>query len=151
MIDIFKAELAMPDTVYILGSGIRGQEHHHRIPAGAYVIAVNKAIYAPVEASLWMQFAKAWRYVRDGWFRKALASDIPKAFGSTLVERCKGEGLSLKKVDYYFDFLPQFHEQPDAYKFTEGILRTGGTISGAALQLCYWNNVSRVISAALIC
>jgi hypothetical protein len=145
MIDIFQAQLDMPDTVYILGSGIRGVEHYPRIPEGAYVIAVNKAVYAPVRASLWMQFAKAWRYVRDNWFRKALVSDIPKAFGLSLIARCKGEGLPLNKVDYSFDFLPQFHEPPDAYKFTEGLLRTGGTISGAALQLAYWNNAQRII------
>jgi hypothetical protein len=143
--DIFTANLAMPDTVYILGSGIRGAKHHERIPLGAYVIAVNKAIAAPVEAELWMQFAKAWRYVRDKWFTRALASDVPKCFGISLLERCKLEGMSLANVDYCFDFMPQFHDEPNAYKFTEGILRTGGTISGAALQLCYWRNVKRVI------
>jgi len=155
VIDVFDSDLNLPKAVYILGSGIRGKEHHKRIPDDAYVIALNKSIMAR-PCNLWMLFARGYRNY-EWWKRKAADSGILKLWGIHLITRLRAQwsrehrfknrqklNETPWKVNYSFEYFPTFDDEP-YQQFIDGVLRTGATIGGAALQLCYWWDVEHVI------
>ena len=177
--DVFKSDLTLPDEVYILGSGVRGAAHFSRVPADAYVIALNKALQLG-NANLWMMWAHAYfneRWCIDGW-----NSPVTKLFGDGMLKRMNRLRRQVKlgqrrrekwidevgdytgKTDYTYSYMPLWcasnmneldvrrywwQKQPDfptpARKMVRGLLRAGGSIAGAALQLCYWWDVKRVV------
>ena len=135
MRDVFSDALELPKRVYILGSGINGLEHHSRIPKDAYVISLNRAVCA-MPSSLWLM--RSLEYAATGWFKDAMNLSVTKAFGYELAQR-------VKRADYFYRYMPKLYDQPKKNELVNGILRTGGTVAGCALQLCHWKGVRRAI------
>jgi len=136
--DIHNAGLKMPDTVYILGSGINGRQHYADIPASAYVVAVNKAVTIKGEfkVSAWVVLDPA--VIKSDWYSSAskafggirifssdpaeLLDDPAKHFKFALASPCRGKW------------------EPDPVG-----LRVGGTVGSAALEIAALCGAKHVI------
>jgi hypothetical protein len=139
--DFFRSELkcAMPDTIYIVGTGPNGVPHFSRVPKGAFVIALNKAILIrELRPSLWMAFAP--ELPSKNWWYEALQTDTLRLFGRKLP--------LLYHCDYTFYADPSLHVTRSIYpahQLFEGVLRGGATIAGCAIQAAYFARCRRVI------
>jgi len=136
--DAFDDSLQLPEEVYIIGSGPRWDGEG--IPDNAFCIALNKAIIRPeINPSLWGSFAFGYR--DQGWWIQAMKQcRAPRVFGDIL------HYVFAQDCEYTFTYFPAY---PECQYFEPGILRTGATIAGAMLQLCYHKGVKRVIFAGV--
>lgn len=136
--DAFDARLQLPERVYIVGSGPRWDGNG--IPADAFCIALNKAIERPeFTASIWGCFAMAYRQ-QQWWIERVRKIKCPRVFGDIL-HYVHGE-----PCEYSFHYLPSWPVEP---YMQSGVLRTGATIAGAMLQLCYHKGVKEVVLAGV--
>jgi hypothetical protein len=152
--DILRSKFALPEEVTILGSGSYGKPFWPSL--SGYIISVNKAVLFH-GSDLWMSWATGYWRFRDTdeykWWYDAEKVKVTRAFGSWpgggLVEETAeglkpGGGLAEKCVcSYKFRYAAQWEDEPRGFK--EGYLCRGGTISMAALQLCHFKGVKRVI------
>ncbi len=143
--DLFRAapdELLPPagGDCYILGSGPKGAVGWHRIPAGAYLMALNKAIMIafqqkwPWKPAMWLCATP--EYLRHPekypWWAEAnrLCREhaIPRVFSWQ---------LAAQGADYEYTFYtcPSFGDQQAPAELVPGVLRSGGTIAGITVQL----------------
>lgn len=150
-VDVFHSGIELPKTVYIVGTGPNGIPHYNEIPSDAYVVVLNKAITIPKTTdvhwhpSMWMQFANGYFHYECPWFMEALDHDpTPRLFG-TYPRNHLGIGDTCP-CNYVFEYFPSYNAA-DNIKYgwpdvppglVHGVLRTGGTIAGAALQYAAW-------------
>lgn len=137
--DIFDSQFTLPETVYVLAPGRAGVDYYGEIRG--YTIAVNKGVCIEcARIDLWLSWALAYRRWGYQWFRDSMSFGVPKAFGIT----DSGDGLGdLEECDYTFRYNPGYEDTPVGMK--DGILCQGGSISAAAIQLCYWKGVKHCI------
>lgn len=140
--DFFASDLlgAMPDTVYVLGSGPNGRNHYHEIPPDAYVIALNQAVLieSVPEPSLWM--VVDWRCLSRAWWSDAMKKGVPRVFGRELA--------CLFGCDYSFKAYPSlevWHPRHQRYCPIDSALRVGATVAGCAIQAAYHAGCRRVV------
>jgi len=143
--DLFRAapdELLPPagGDCYILGSGPKGAVGWHRIPAGAYLLALNKAIMIafqqrwPWKPAMWLCATP--EYLRHPekypWWAEAnrLCREhaIPRVFSWQLA----AQGI---ECEYTFYTCPSFGDKHAPDDLVPGVMRSGGTIAGVAGQL----------------
>jgi hypothetical protein len=137
--DIFDGDFNLPDTVYVLAPGPQGVPYYKDIDG--YVIAVNKAICIDaVGRDLWLSWALAYRRWGYQWFRDAMSLGVVRCFGRT----ANADGLGdVEDCDYTFAFHPGYADDPIGLK--PNVLCHGGSISIAAVQLCFWKGVKHCI------
>lgn len=138
--DIFNRKGKYPPEVWIIGSGPKGLPYIEQIPSTGYQILLNGAIGIPrIDPNDWMCFDPA--CIKFDYWRKGLALrkhiNTTRIFGWQLIGRADAE--------FYFRTEPPLMSftRPDVTPM-KGVLRGGGTIFSAALQLCYWQGVKRV-------
>lgn len=147
-LDIFNNLPSLGETVVIVGPGIKGAEHYNRIEADT-VITLNKAVLIPdlKQIDYWMVWAGTYPKNKhadktkwSGWWpdavNKAVEDGIIRLFGHKVSKK--------EPCEYSFAHNPGFNEDP-AGRFIMGVLRSGCTIAGGALQFCFWCGVKRVI------
>lgn len=137
--DIFASDFSLPETVYVLAPGAYGVDYYSQIDG--YTIAVNKAICIDaVCRDLWLSWALAYRRWGYQWFRDAMSLGVVRCFGRT----AKGDGLGdVEDCDFTFAFHPGYADAPIGLK--RGVLCHGGSVSTAAIQLCYWKGVKHCV------
>ena len=137
--DIFDASFKLPETVYVLAPGRAGVDYYGEIRG--YTIAVNKGVcIESVRIDLWLSWALAYRRWGYQWFRDSMSLGVPKAFGITDSQDGLGD---LEDCDYTFLYQPGYDDAPRGLK--PGVLCWGGSISMAAVQLCFWKGVKRCV------
>lgn len=136
-VDIFKANLDIPDDVYIVAPGPNGLDHIARIPADAFVIVVNKAIELPLFPKLWMCSEPL--AGETAWFKGNIDDNKHIAcFWSQYL------GEAHPDIAYCWE-----HEEPlltvtDPYPILNVLCRRA-TVAGQAVQLAYWLKAKRII------
>ncbi len=142
--EIFESDFALPPSVCILAPGLKGKPHYTDIPDDCCVIALNKAVLIPdVRIDVWLM-----NLDDQDWFETANA-----AFDDVRVFWREEESLAcdltvekrLLAIDntdcYYFRVLrPGLHHLRTGVSIEQLIgphILSGGTVTGAALQLAY--------------
>jgi len=142
--DILQLDWKFPsDEVYILAPGPNGKAHYDRIPADAWVIGVNKAIMLREQAPISIWLCADGTLPKQEWFDDAVKTVINENFQLSLSSSptaCFDKGVLLATypdVPYYFTHGHALRRSP---KFApeQGVLCSGGSISGQAIQLAYW-------------
>jgi len=144
-----KFNLNLPKAVYILAPGWNGRDSYKRIPADAFVIAVNKAVTIPgVHKHIWM--AEDMGLVQaHPWFVKLANKLISE--NNPLLEPSPtpvfGEGKPTEmfpNVLYSYPSGPSMSMRPK-YQINPNYLRGGCSIASKALQLAVIKGVKRVV------
>jgi len=134
LVDLYKSSFRLPPRVCILAPGLRGQEHYHRIPGDAFVIAVNRAVLIPeVRADLWMI-----NHSEPDWYASGdKAYRGPRLYNHEAAMNAQPP-LAQDPSPYLYYTPPQQKLSASGLHLLEdGIIRHGGTIVASALQLCY--------------
>ena len=135
--------LAFKDAdVYIVGTGPNGKEYHWRVPNGALVIALNKAL-------------RIWRIPKQYWLCSAPGLLNEDWFEAEALWVCnknpayKAVFLQGPLTDTYPDvplYMPEglsFHQGP--MTVVDGLIRRGAGSCGCALQLAYQKQAKRCV------
>lgn len=118
---------SLPDDVWIVAPGLKGRRAFDKIPAGACVIAVNRAIDAPVEASYFLAGDRGLTSC-DFW-RDNIGEGSTRIFSYELAEAAGGDCC-----EFVFNQSPALNHRDCAARW--GALRAGATVVGQALQFC---------------
>lgn len=150
--DIMAEGIRFPERALILGSGPNGRAHHARIPRDRFVLALNLAVTAPVRADLWVAMdptLKDQRWFQDAiWGFREPGLDLgPGAIGAggtvPLMERKRvARHFPWVRCTFWLEKLSMM--SPGDVEPRPDHIRPGGTVAGAALQLCLHCGVTRV-------
>ena len=150
---IFDSDFSLPQRLCILAPGPLGRHHYHEIPDGFGVLAVNKAVMIPdVQIDYWLV-----NLYDQAWFEQANAAydgvrilwreDIDSARHTPSVEERLKAAYGPNTYYFFIDYpglddetMPHF-----ALKDLEQTIMSGGTVTGAALQLAYHFGVREVV------
>jgi len=142
---IFESDFALPPKVCILAPGPRGRPHYADIPDDYCVIAVNKAVLIPeVKADMWLinLFDQDWFEAANEAF-DGVCILWREAQDSERYSPAVEQRLSLVDGDksYYFWIqypgLDQYTMPFFSLSDLDHTIMSGGTVTGAALQLAY--------------
>lgn len=130
--DVLASGVRLPERVCVVAPGPNGREAHCRIPPGACVIAVSKAVLIPeVKADLWMM-----THSHQDWYAAADAAFTGMRVYSYQAARAARPSLAQRPGCYGFR-LVQDQLHPRLMKPIDGMIRRGGTVTGCAIQLAY--------------
>jgi hypothetical protein len=132
IVDIFDSSLRLPDKVCIVAPGINGRTFYASIPPEFYVIAVSKAVLIPdTEPKLWMM-----NHADQDWYPQANKRfEGIRVFGNRAIYDA---GSSLVETKDCYSFTPLGGEKSLGHcPEVEGVIRTGGSVLGNALQFAY--------------
>lgn len=132
--------LKVPERVYICGAGPTLPADLLKIPAGAYVVACNRAIIAERSFAVWMFFDS--NCPKFPWFRTDPGGQTLVISGYRLHKNLVEAGKSSKA-----DLTWSSHRMHDKRMLIPGGLQGGATVVGCALQLMYWAGASHITLA----
>jgi hypothetical protein len=132
-IDLFRSNLRLPAKVCILAPGPNGKKHYHEIPADYEVIAVSKAVLINEvpRKQIWMM-----NHATQEWFDRANAAFHGVRVFSADALREAQTRLDPGEPCYYYQAPPE-GLVPDTVIPVDGVIRSGTTVSGCALQFAY--------------
>lgn len=136
-VNIFDADIVVPDGIYIVAPGANCLGSYHRIPPDAFIIVVNKAIELPLNPTLWM-CSEPYADETD-WFQNNIDRNkaIACFWSQYLYEKYPDIAYFWEREKPLLtenDFIPK-----------GGVLRRGATITGQAVQLAYWLRARRIV------
>ena len=149
--DILKVDWKFPtDEVYILAPGPNGKDYYDCIPADAWVIGVNKAIMLRDKAPISIWLCADGTLPEQGWFdsiaKQVIGEKHPLAVSSSPTA-CFDKGELFTRypdIPYYFCHGQTLRRSP-RFAPEQGVLCSGGSISGQAAQLAYWLGAKRIV------
>ena len=145
--DVFEHLSAMPQRVYIVGSGPLGAGPMRSIPTDAYCIALNSSICQWRRWAWWM--AADHRLVDCEWWPEVKPpSETRVLFSARLANRIHSDPAVFPKLHphYYYRYDPGLSGAsfvPGQVCLMPGILR-GLTVAGSALQFAYYCGAQEV-------
>jgi hypothetical protein len=159
-VDIFKADMKLPETVTILGSGPKGIPAYEKIKPEDFVISLNGGLSCPVHSDLWMSMDATlprqdyWNDLMLDHYKKWYmtghdlgAASIGKGYPIPVMERVRIARLYpwvqlvfTLQIGAYREYMMSIRDVTPH----SGYLRPGCTVCGAAIQMCFWNNVKHV-------
>jgi hypothetical protein len=133
MQDIFHSDFNIPnDTVLVCGAGANASGNYHKVKDDWYVIACNCAIGMPVKVDAWGIADE--NCTKEEWFKQ----NHPEFTGTRLfvsdlnpLGYCNGSTYTFDSGKYISTEYP--HYLPRA-----GVIKMGGTVAGAMIQVAYW-------------
>ncbi len=132
LLNILESDFRLPSKVCILAPGPRGRPHYAEIPDDYLVIALSKAVLIPeVKADIWVM-----NHAHQDWFETAYASfEGMRVFRDEAI--LEAQAVLGEELTCY-----SFHALRGAlglmvFKPVDGVIRSGGSVSGVALQLAY--------------
>lgn len=147
--DIFDDFPELPERVYIVGSGPKGERAFHNIPENAYCIALNSRICFWRKWDVWMAFdhrivdSEYWTDIRQP------GKETKVLFGARLANRIYEDKNVYPRLepDAYFRYHPGITGAsfvPGQRTLINGVLR-GLTVAGCALQFAYYGGADQVV------
>lgn len=130
----------MPNVIYILASGPNGKESYDKIPANAFVIAVNQAVEIPNVYDLTFEIA-SWIVgdslaLRENWFDRCYKLYNGKRYFSNFVKK------KMPNADAEFF---SYVDNGDFSKMSKGKYPVMGTISATASMIAYRLGAKKII------
>ncbi len=133
IMNIYGSSFCLPPKVCILAAGPNGRARYKEIPADFCVLAVNKAVLiAEVKADIWMI-----NHAHQDWYAEAHAAFRGiRIYRYEAAMRARPSPIGLDNCYYYKP--PEGRlDTRDLRALDDGVLRFGGTIAAAALQLAH--------------
>lgn len=143
--DIYVKPYAMPKTVYVLAPGPNGVKHYKKIPANAYVIAVNSGVMIPVKhkvpftVNAWMVADKDAVTGKDAAMGKDWWNEANQSFNGSRIFSLEVM-RKLKSTDRMPVVTFVIDKRPDG-----DFMRSAGTVAGCAITFCHINGVKNVV------
>ena len=130
--DITKSGLLNRPVVYIVGSGHNGVEAYGKLPEGGCVIACNRAVLAPIPATIWI--CEDAGIPSQEWFPEALSKKVVRIFSDSIAKRYPS--------DYQFRHHGIWKGKPAP---VNGSTFGGGTVACRAVQLSVMSGAKTII------